>query len=505
MVIKYGAPDMDLLSFVFENECGDQDKPVLIDAGNPSRFVTPKSGLKITRQLIAGLRANGLKPGDCIYYPMIYLAIIGLGARFTGSNPAYTSLELNHHVHTSHATYLISEPSMLSTVQATAKACNINDEKIFVFDAYDKEPYDQFPYKSWETLLQHGEEDWIKFRDPAKEMRSTIATLAFTSDYAITELPLVPAMMIAILMSPLTKRENLQTLRFIWCGGSPLRSSTQADFQALLAPEAKVTQAWGMTETGWCSVFFWPESDNTGSVGRILPGMDMKLKDLDGNQIYEDNVHGEMYIKGPCMMNGYLDNPTATKAAIDEEGWLRTGDIAYLNKGKVYIIDRAKDLIKVRGWQVAPAELEAILLTHPAVINCAVIGIPVPEGTGEVPRAYVQLKPKPSAEHAAISYGVADEKGPTEDDIKQWVKDRLARYKWLDGGVEFIDDIPRTAAGKVQKVKLRAMKHANGKEGENLKGKKAEDPTAASEGSVDGATEGEKFFEKSMDGANGDV
>lgn len=109
------------------------------------------------------------------------MAIIGIGAHFTGSNPAYTSLELNHHVHTSHATYIISEPHMLATVQVTAKACNIPNEKIFVFDSYDKEPYDQFPYKSWETLLQHCEEDWVKFKDPAKDIRSTIATLAFTS------------------------------------------------------------------------------------------------------------------------------------------------------------------------------------------------------------------------------------------------------------------------------------------------------------------------------------
>lgn len=95
-------------------------------------------------------------------------------------------------------------------------------------------------------------------------------------DYGITETPMVPAMIIAILMSPLTKSEDLQSLRFIWCGGSPLRSSTQADFQALLAPEAKVTQVWGMTETGWCIVFFWPEGDDTGSIGRILPGMSIK-------------------------------------------------------------------------------------------------------------------------------------------------------------------------------------------------------------------------------------
>ena len=155
-----------------------------------------------------------------------------------------------------------------------------------------------------------------------------------------------------------------------------------------------------------------------------------------------------------------------------------------------------QDLIKVRGWQVAPAELEAILITHPSIINAAVIGIPVPEGTGEVPRAYVQLKPKPSPDHIAATYGLADEKEVTEEDVKQWVKERLARYKWLDGGVRFVDSIPRTAAGKVQKVKLRVMeKQVEGAKGENLKGKKAEDSTI--EGGVEGeSTEGEKFNER---------
>ena len=153
-------------------------------------------------------------------------------------------------------------------------------------------------------------------------------------------------------------------------------------------------------------------------------------------------------------------------------------------------------MIKVRGWQVAPAELEAILITHPSIINAAVVGIPVPEGTGEVPRAYVQLKPKPSPEHETTTYGVADEKELTEEDVKQWVKERLARYKWLDGGVRFVDSIPRNAGGKVQKVKLRAMeKDLEGAKGENLRGKIAEDPTATLY--VDGQrTEGEMFNER---------
>ena len=107
------------------------------------------------------------------------MAIIGSGGRFTGSNPAYTTYELNHHVRASHAKYIISEPSMLSTVHATSEGCRVPPERIFVYDSFDKTPYDQ--YRSWKTLLHHGEDDWITFEDRSKDNRSTIATLAFTS------------------------------------------------------------------------------------------------------------------------------------------------------------------------------------------------------------------------------------------------------------------------------------------------------------------------------------
>ena len=178
--------------------------------------------------------------------------------------------------------------------------------------------------------------------------------------FQITESPMVPAMIVAILNSPVTKKEHLRSLRYVWSAGCPLRISTQAEFQALLAPEAKVSQVWGMTETGWALFLSWPEGDDTGSVGRIMKGMGAwlvsrhlttmytancdihSLKDEDGNPVERDMQEGELYIKGPCMMLGYLDNPKATAASITPDGWMRTGDIAYCNQGKWYIIDRKK-------------------------------------------------------------------------------------------------------------------------------------------------------------------
>ncbi|KAL8698837.1 MAG: hypothetical protein Q9201_006351 [Fulgogasparrea decipioides] len=536
MARQHEIPEMDLLSYIFDNEDIIPDKPVLVDATNPSRFLTTPAARTIIRKLIAGFRAEGLEEGDCvcinafndIYYPVLLLAIVGAGGRFTGSNPAYTSLELNHHIRVSQAKFVIAEPPMLATTLQSAHDCQIPASRVFTFETKDQTAVpDQ---RSWTSLLEHGEADWVIFSDP-KQAKSTIATLSFTSGttgfpkaamiphlyainqlhtlknqktpyevsrlicipafhafavplmtgcaireqqtvyimrrfdlptylasirrFQITEIAMVPTMLVAVLMSPLTKKDDLQSLCSVWVGGSPLRSSTQTDFQALLRADARVTQVWGMTETGWTTMLFWPERDNTGSVGRLIPGMNSKLVAEDGSIITEDNREGELFIKGASIMNGYYNDPVATAATIDEDGWLRTGDIAYCIRGKWYIVDRKKDIIKVHGWQVAPAELEAILLTHPQVVNAAVIGIPLQDGTGEVPQAFVVLKPRP-LDGTYASHGELEEDTTTEEELKAFLASRLAKYKALDG-VTFVQDIPRTPSGKLQKFKLREM------------------------------------------------
>ena len=267
--------------------------------------------------------------------------------------------------------------------------------------------------------------------------------------YGITETAMVPAMIVALLKSPLTRKEKLRSLRYVWTAGSPLRLSTQKEFQSLLSPEAKMSQAWGMTEIGWVTAFFWPQGDDTGSVGKPLPGYQIKIVDDEGSIILEDGGLGELFVKTPYMMLGYLNNPQATASIIDPEGWLKTGDIGYCKDGKYYIADRKKDLIKVRGWQVAPAEVEAVLLQHPQVLGAVVLGVPDADGTGELCRAYIVHKHgenEPDPQSEVLS-----------EDIKAFVAARLARYKHLDGGVIFVDEIPRNAAGKTLRAKLRAL------------------------------------------------
>lgn len=145
-------------------------------------------------------------------------------------------------------------------------------------------------------------------------------------------------------------------------------------------------------------------------------------------------------LKGPQVMMGYMDEPDKTKECLSESGWLRTGDIAHYDEdGYFYITDRIKELIKTRGFQVAPAELEALLLTHDAIQDVAVIPVP-DEESGELPRAYVVLKSGVSA---------------TVDEIKDWMKPKVAPFKRLEGGIVFTDSIPKSASGKILRRLLR--------------------------------------------------
>lgn len=177
--------------------------------------------------------------------------------------------------------------------------------------------------------------------------------------------------------------------------------------------------------------------DSTGSLSPVMPNMELRIVD-DSYRDVSAGQPGEIIVRGPFVTNGYYDNPEATKATF-HDGWFLTGDIAIETGGKFYIVDRKKELIKYKGLQIAPAELEGLLITHEEIEEAAVVGIPV-EGGSEVPRAYVVLR-----KTGALS----------EDDVKKFVKGRLAEYKQLRGGVRFVDELPKNAVGKILRRELR--------------------------------------------------
>ena len=278
------------------------------------------------------------------------------------------------------------------------------------------------------------------------------AFLSHCEKYRPTDLLLVPPMVAAVLAHPMEKEAKMKALsgtRFGISGAAPLDKETQGRFQGLLPTGAAFTQGYGMTETtAWVAMFPYVGTDDTGSVGRMLPNIDFKIADEEGMEVKEvvdGGLLGELCVRGPVVVKGYVGVPR--ERDFDSEGFLRTGDVVKLDvgTGKLYVSDRKKEMIKVRGFQVAPAELEGILLGHPGIADAAVVGVKLEGGRGELPRAYVVKKEG------------KDGDALDEDGVKNWVRERLAKYKALDGGVRFIEVIPKSASGKILRRVIREM------------------------------------------------
>lgn len=193
-------------------------------------------------------------------------------------------------------------------------------------------------------------------------------------------------------------------------------------------------QAYGLTE-GFIS-FSPNELKCYGSVGFTLPSNEVKIVNIDDSTHtgIGSNQPGEVLARSPSNMKGYYRNENATKATFTDDGWLRTGDIGFYDEnGLLFITDRLKELIKVNGLQVAPAELESILRNHPDILDAAVIGIP-DEKCGEIPKAFVIRRPASTA---------------NSNDIQNFVANQVSKFKEIRGGVQFVDEIPKTASGKI--------------------------------------------------------
>ncbi|KAF2502907.1 amp dependent CoA ligase [Lophium mytilinum] len=297
------------------------------------------------------------------------------------------------------------------------------------------------------TPFRKGDESYIMRRFDLE------AFMAGIEKYQITDLIMVPPVCVAIIMSGLHKKYSLKSIKSAACGAAPLDKAVQARLKAMLAPGAPFAQVWGMTETSCVATqLHYPEDDDTGSVGRPIPNLDIKLVDDDGKDISAYEVRGEICVRGPTVVDGYFENPEANSRDWDDEGFFHTGDIGYCDEAskKWFIVDRKKELIKVRSFQVAPPEIEGVLLGHPSIIDAAVIGVYFPQPSGEpteLPRAYIVQRPGTSP--------------LTEKEVYDSVAAKLSKYKWLDGGVKFLrleeGGIPKTASGKILKRVLREM------------------------------------------------
>ncbi|PSR97052.1 hypothetical protein BD289DRAFT_459172 [Coniella lustricola] len=278
--------------------------------------------------------------------------------------------------------------------------------------------------------------DFLKFLQHIEKFRITILTC-------------VPPIIIALAKHPAARKADLSSVETVGSGAAPLAADVAKECEELFkANGVIVSQGWGMTEVT-CTCMTWEVSKlkQSGGVGELMPNCAGKIMDLETEkEISEPNKTGELWVTGPNLMSGYWNKPEATSSTLvtDSNGrrWLRTGDIAFIENyesgGIWHIVDRIKELIKVKGNQVAPAELEGILLDHPAIADAAVVGVTIQ--AEEYPRAYIQLSPGAKA---------------TEKEIANWLADKVTRYKQLRGGVVFIDAVPKNPSGKILRKILR--------------------------------------------------
>lgn len=420
-------PNQDILSWTFDKLHYDWDDPIYIDALNPKNSVSARQAKSLIRKLAAGFRSIGVQKGDCIcinsfndiHYPIFFLGVIAVGAVFTGVNPAYTPYELAHTLKIAKVKHILTKPDLLDGVLKAAEQCNLPKDKIIIFNPNGETAPSGF--KQWNDLLQHGEDDWLRFNDYETSWNTSAARLfssgttglpkatdlshynliaqhtlvyeqnprpwqirrlfalpmfhaatspvAFTSclrsgnkafvtprfdpevwfwaheEYGITDLAVVPPMVVMAINHPLNKKYSLKSIQIATAGAAPLDKHPQARMQALIGGDVPFTQVWGMTETSCIATRFpYPEHDITGSVGRPLPNLDLKLVDNDGKDISGYGVRGELCIRGPTVVRGYFENPEAKKRLWDEDGYFHTGDIAYIEEGteQWYIVDRKK-------------------------------------------------------------------------------------------------------------------------------------------------------------------
>ncbi|MFT4633397.1 MAG: acyl-CoA synthetase (AMP-forming)/AMP-acid ligase II [Candidatus Pseudothioglobus sp.] len=264
-----------------------------------------------------------------------------------------------------------------------------------------------------------------------------VEALQAVQDFKITRFFAVPPIIIGLASAPIVDNYDISSVRQVFSGAAPLGAELAAKAAARLGCE--VVQGFGMTELSPVSHATVEGDYRPGTSGVTVSNTESRIVDPDTGEDRPVGERGELWVRGPQIMTGYLNNPTATAETIDADGWLHTGDIAIIDEhGHMSIVDRMKELIKFKGFQVAPAELEALIITHPKVADVAVIGVPDDEA-GEVPKAFVAVVPGQEI---------------TLKEIQALVSENLVSYKQIKQ-LEVIDAIPKSAAGKILRKELR--------------------------------------------------
>ena len=440
-------------------------------------------------------------------YAIAFFAVTTVGGIVMTVNPLYTADELSYQLEDSGAKLLVTIPQLLEVARDAATRAGVQEVFVFgeaagatpfavllqgdgapaPVDIDVREDVAALPYSSGTTGLPKGvmlthynlvanlaqtqaverlsDTDvligilpfyhcygMVVIMAAALRIGATVVTmprfdleqfLELLQKHAITTAYLVPPIVLALAKHPLVDKYDLSKLRNILSGAAPLPAPVAKAFADRHG--CMLRQGYGLTEMSPVTHL----NPTTGpvkvaSVGIALPNSEYRIVDAESGDDVTHGEHGEVWIRGPHVMKGYVNNPEATRNMIDEEGWLHTGDIGYGDEdGYLYIVDRVKELIKYKGFQIAPAELESIIHSHAAVADCAVIPSP-DEEAGEIPKACVVLTPGAKV---------------TAEDIMKHVASRVAPHKKVRK-VEFLDVIPKGPSGKILRRKLVEQERA---------------------------------------------
>jgi acyl-CoA synthetase (AMP-forming)/AMP-acid ligase II len=437
----------------------------------------------------------GIFSTNCPEYAVAFHAVAMLGGINTTLNPLYTADEAAHQLQDAGAKFLVTAPPFLEKARSAARQAKIEELFVFgdgdeatpfasllegdgdvpSVKINPREDLVALPYSSGTTGLPKGvmlthynlianlrqmdgldyfhQEDTLLCVLPLFHIYGLVVVLnmglhlgativmmprfdleqflGLIQKYRVTLSHIVPPIVLQLARNPVIEKYDLSSLKIIFCGAAPL--GEELSRECIKRIGCSIRQGYGMTETSPVthSSPADPAKMKHGSVGPPAPNTECKLVDPATGEELGPNQEGELCVRGPQIMTGYLNNAEATARTIDADNWLHTGDIGYADgDGHFYIVDRVKELIKYKGFQVAPAELEAILLTHPAVADTAVIPCRDDEA-GEVPKAFVVLKREASAEA-----------------IMDFVAERVAPHKKIRA-LEFIEQIPKSLSGKI--------------------------------------------------------
>lgn len=500
-------PVAPVTEFVLRRVNDHPEKPALID-GTTGRTYSFAKLSDVIHRLAGGLVARGFAPGDTLAlmapnlpeYAIIFHAVAVAGGVVTTVNPTYGADEVAFQLRDAGATELVTVGMFAQVAKEAITGTEISEVITIdgvagttALDSIFGDPIQQspvnpvddvvvLPYSSGTTGLPKGvmlthhnlvanicQCDHAIVYQPDGEVALaflpffhiygmqvlmngllangvTVVTLprfdldqalSLVQEHRITRFFAVPPVVLALAKHPAVDSYDLSSLVQVFSGAAPLGAEIAMEAEKRIGCE--VVQGYGMTELSPVSHATPPGMFKAGSSGVTVSNTESRIVDPDTGEDQPFGERGELWVRGPQVMKGYLNNPEATAATLDSDGWLHTGDVAIIDEDHhMTIVDRVKELIKYNGFQVPPAELEALLITHPEVNDVAVIGIP-DESAGELPKAFIVRSPGSEV---------------TAEDLQAFVAEHVASYKHIRL-VEFIDEIPKSASGKILRRLLR--------------------------------------------------